>query len=167
MARIDASELTLMERVIQINRVAKVVRGGKRFGFSALVVVGDGQGLVGYGLGKANEVPESVRKGIDAAKRNLIRIPIAEGSTIPHEITGKFKATSVFMRPASEGTGIIAGGAVRAVLEAAGVRNVLTKSYGSHNPHNVVKATIDGLLKLKRIDKVAELRGKSIEELTA
>jgi small subunit ribosomal protein S5 len=154
----------LIEKIVYINRVAKVVKGGRRFSFSAIVVVGDGNGKVGYGLGKANQVPEAIRKGIEKARRDMEAIALGDVS-IPHEIVGKYGAGKVLLKPASEGTGVIAGGPVRAVLEAAGVSNILTKCLGSHNPHNMVKATIDGLRRLRSARTIAELRGKTVEEL--
>lgn len=157
-------ESDLREKVIHINRVAKVVKGGRRFSFGAIVVVGDGAGRVGAAHGKANEVPEAIKKGTDRARRTMLTVPVVDG-TIPHEVVGEYGSAKVLMRPASRGTGVIAGGPVRAVLESAGVQNVLTKSLGSSNPHNVVKATLDGLRRLQSREAYAARLGKSVEEL--
>jgi small subunit ribosomal protein S5 len=164
MARIDPSRLTLDEKVVQINRVAKVVRGGRRFSFSAVVVVGDGNGIVGAGLGKAGEVPEAIRKGVEDAKKHLIKVPLV-ASTIPHAVQRAFGASRVMLKPASPGTGVIAGGSVRSVVEAAGIRDLLSKTMGSTNPVNVVRATMVSLSALHSADEIAGLRGRTAEEL--
>ena len=162
--RVKASELDLKEKVVNIRRVAKVTKGGRTFGFSAIVVVGDGNGIVGHGLGKAREVTEAISKGIDDAKKNLIKVPVIKG-TIPHPVYGKYGAGKVMLRPASDGTGVIAGGAMRAVLESAGIHNVLAKSLGSSNAHNVIKATIQGLTSLRDANNVSQQRGVSLNKV--
>ena len=164
MSRIDGSTLNLSERVVSINRVSKTVKGGRVMKFSALVVVGDGNGTIGYGLGKAAEVPEAIRKGIEDAKKNLFKVAL-KGTTIPHEVIGKFGAGAVLMMPAPQGTGVIAGGPVRAVLEVAGIKDIRTKCQRSNNPCNVVTATINGLRSLRNVDEIAALRGKTVDEI--
>jgi len=164
--KIDVASLDLKDQVVSINRVTKVVKGGKNLSFSALVVVGDGAGYVGYGMGKAREVASAIKKGVEAAKKNVVRVPITEkGATVPHTVTGRFGSASVLLKPASEGTGVIAGGPVRAVITAAGIQNILTKSLGTTTAHNVVKATVDALLRLKAPERVAKLRGMTLSEI--
>ena len=158
-------ELTQIEKIVYLNRVAKVVKGGRRFSFSALVVVGDGKGSVGYGLGKANEVPEAIRKATEQARKGMIRIPLLDG-TLPYEVLGQFGAGRVMLKPASKGTGIIAGGPVRAIMEACGVRDILTKAIGTNNPHNVLRATMEGLASLRSADTVGAMRGKALGHAT-
>ena len=164
MDRIDASTLDLKERVVSINRVAKTVKGGRNMRFSTVVVVGDGNGHVGAGMGKAAEIPEAIRKGIEDAKKHLIKVPIVN-TTIPHQIQGEFGSGCVLMMPATEGTGVIAGGPVRSILELAGIRDIRTKSLGSNNPRNMINATMNGLASLKTVEDVARLRGRSVEEI--
>ena len=164
MARIDPSKLTLEERVVQINRVAKVVKGGRRFSFSAVVVVGDGEGHVGVGLGKAGEVPESIRKGVEDAKKNLIKVPLV-GTTVPHEVLQQYGASTVLLKPASQGTGVIAGASVRAVVEAAGIRDILSKSLGSNHPVNVTRATLEGLRNMRSAAELSEWRGRKLQSI--
>jgi len=161
----ENEDLQIIEKVVYINRVAKVVKGGRRFSFSAIVVVGDGKGMVGVGLGKANEVPEAIRKGGERARKSM-RLASLSDNTIPHEVIGMYGSSSVLLKPASPGTGIIAGGAVRAVLEAAGVKNVVSKCLRSHNSHNLVKATLNGLMSLRSPEEIARSRGKTVEEIT-
>ena len=164
MARIDASKMELNESVVAINRVSKTVKGGRIMKFAALVVVGDGAGIIGFGIGKAGEVPDAIRKGIENAKKNLIKVSL-KGSTIPHEVIGKFGAGEVLLKPAAPGTGVIAGGPVRAVLEAAGVKDIRTKALRSNNPYNVVRATVQGLSSLRTAVEVAAVRGKTVKEI--
>ena len=164
MARIDASKMELKETVVAINRVSKTVKGGRIMKFAALVVVGDGEGIVGFGIGKAGELPDALRKGIENAKKNLIKVSL-KGSTIPHEVIGKFGAGEVLLKPAAPGTGVIAGGPVRAVLDVAGVKDIRTKALRSNNPYNVVRATVQGLASLRTADEVAAVRGKTVKEI--
>ena len=164
MPRFEREQSEYMEKLVFLNRVSKTVKGGRVAKFSALMVVGDGKGKVGYGLGKAAEVPEAIRKGLEAAKKNMITVTL-DGTTIPHETIGEFGAGRVLMKPAAPGTGVIAGGAVRAVVEAAGIKDIRTKSYGSNNPANCVKATMDGLTQLRTVEEIAKLRGKTVEEI--
>ena len=164
MAKLDASQYELTERVVHINRVSKTVKGGRIMKFSALVVVGDGNGIIGFGLGKSGEVPDAIRKGIEDAKKNLIQVAL-KGTTIPHEIIGKYGAGVVLLKPAAPGTGVIAGGPVRAVVETVGIKDIRTKALRSNNPCNVVRATVDGLSKLRNADEVAAIRGKSAKEI--
>ena len=164
MARIDGSNLELQERVVTINRVSKTVKGGRIFKFAALVVVGDGNGIIGFGLGKSGEVPDAIRKGIEDAKKNLIKVSL-KGTTIPYEVIGEFGAGRVLLKPAPQGTGVIAGGPVRAVVETAGIKDIRTKALRSNNPCNVVRATINGLKSLRNVSEVAAIRGKSVEEI--
>ncbi|MGQ9670918.1 MAG: 30S ribosomal protein S5 [Desulfosoma sp.] len=163
LAPLDSQDVQYIDKIVHISRVAKVVKGGRRFSFSAIVIVGDGNGRVGFALGKANEVPEAIRKGLEGAKRDMFEVPLIQG-TLPHEVLGKFGASSVVLKPASPGTGVIAGGAVRAIMEAAGVTDVLTKCLGSRNPHNVVKATIAGLKALRSAEHIAKSRGVDVME---
>uniref|UniRef100_A0A832A1C8 Small ribosomal subunit protein uS5 n=1 Tax=Desulfacinum infernum TaxID=35837 RepID=A0A832A1C8_9BACT len=163
MAPVESHDVQYIDKIVHISRVAKVVKGGRRFSFSAIVIVGDGNGRVGFSLGKANEVPEAIRKGLEGAKRDMFDVPLVQG-TLPHEVLGKFGASSVVLKPASPGTGVIAGGAVRAIMEAAGVTDVLTKCLGSRNPHNVVKATMAGLKALRSPERIAKTRGVEVTE---